>query len=484
MPLTKGQILQERYRIENLLAEGATGAVYRAFDETLGMPVAIKEKLGTSSEAQEEFSREAGILHKLRHPNLSRVTDSFAIPGQGQYLVMDHVEGEDLDQVLADQKVVSESQALEWIGQVLEALEYLHRQNVVHRDVKPANIKITSKGEVYLVDLGLAWAKERQQETSTEEDVSPSGFAPPEQYGPGSIDARSDVYSAGATLYALLTGQTPPDALELVAGQAQLPPPRQLNPKVSAQVEKAILQAMELAAADRFQTAAEFRAALPEPQPGQEPSADGAVRPRPASMLGSRRAGLWIVGALLVALALILVVWQPMAPKTTPPETDVAPTAQLSAGDHFQRGNELIQAGELEGAASEYQQALELDPEYVDALANLGVVYYNLGQLDQAAEQYLKAIEVAPDDADIRSNLAAAYVQMGQLDSALEQYLKAVELSPDLAEAHFGLGVIYVQLGEKDEAIQAFERFQELDTGRDTMASSQAEQYLEQLKGQ
>jgi tetratricopeptide (TPR) repeat protein len=161
------------------------------------------------------------------------------------------------------------------------------------------------------------------------------------------------------------------------------------------------------------------------------------------------------------------------------------------AEDHFKRGNELSLSGELEEAVAEYEQALEIEPENVDVMSNLGVAYYNLGQLDKAIDQYSKAIEIAPKDADIRSNLAAAYVQkyqtsgaLDQLDSALAEYEKAVELKPTLAQAFFGMGVVYALLGRDDDAIQAFEEFQELDTGQDAQATSNAEEYLKLLRGQ
>jgi serine/threonine-protein kinase len=491
MSLTIGQVLQERYRIDALLAQGEMGAVYRATDETFGTPVAIKEDLEATPEAQEQFRREASALLELDHANLPRITDHFVVPDQGQYLVMDYVEGEDLGQIVDREKAVPEQQALGWTGQVLEALEYLHSQKIIHGDVKPANIRITPEGKVCLVDLGLAYAGDRGQETAQSRGEATSGFASPERCGQGQIDARSDVYSVGATLYALLTGQASPDALDLVADEAQLVPPRQLNPEVTVEVEEAVLQAMQLSAADRFQTVAEFGEALAEPQPVDEPPAAETTPPateparsRLAALFSGRYAGLWAVGALLVALIIALVVWQPFAPETVPTESDATATTSLTAEEHFRRGNELIQAGELEKAVDEYKRALEMEPGNVDALTNLGVVYYNLGQLDDAVEQYSKALEVAPDDADIHSNLAAAYVQMNQLDKALEQYLTAVEKNAELAEAHFGLGVVYLQLNEKEKAIEAFERFRELDTGRDPMASSQVEQYLQQLREQ
>jgi tetratricopeptide (TPR) repeat protein len=175
-------------------------------------------------------------------------------------------------------------------------------------------------------------------------------------------------------------------------------------------------------------------------------------------------------------------------PTAQPPGPD---EPSSTAQEHFREGNDLSRAGEFDKAAEQYEKALETDPEYVDAMTNLGVAYYNLGQLDKAIEQYNKAIKIAPSDADIRSNLAAAHVQKHQstsdpeeLDRAVEQYEKAIELNPDLAEAHFGLGVIYALQDENAQAIRAFERFLELDQGQDPMATSNAEEYLKQLKGQ
>ena len=161
------------------------------------------------------------------------------------------------------------------------------------------------------------------------------------------------------------------------------------------------------------------------------------------------------------------------------------------AEDYLRRGNELSFSGEFEQAVDEYEQALKLEPENVDLLSNLGVAYYNLGQLDKAIDQYSKAIEIAPGDADIRSNLAAAFVQQYQtsgsldhLEKALEEYQTAVELDPKLAEGFFGLGVVYALLGRNDDAIQAFEEFQALDTGKDSLATSNAEEYLKLLRGE
>ena len=292
MPLQTGQVLERRYRIEALLGQGGMGAVYRAVDLKFNTPVALKENMMVTPDAQRQFTREAGLLHQLRHANLPRVTDHFAIAGRGQYLVMDYVEGEDLKALLRRQGPLPEHQALHWICQVLDALDYLHSRQVIHRDVKPANVKITPRGEVFLVDFGLAKVYDPGQETTIGARGATPGYAPPEQYGQGRTDARTDVYSAGATLYSLLTGLVPPDALELVLRRGEVPSVRESAPGVSAHVDAAVSRSMQTVPEDRFQTARAFREALYEPptrvlaprgeQPAREEPTLVAEKPRPA----------------------------------------------------------------------------------------------------------------------------------------------------------------------------------------------------------
>src|SRR5512136_2623147 len=120
MPLAIGQVLNNRYRVDALLGQGGMGAVYRALDLNLNLQVAIKENLDASPEAQKQFGREAGILARLSHPNLPRVTDYFFLPGQGQYLVMDFVEGQDLQAMLELLGVLPENKVLTWIAQICD----------------------------------------------------------------------------------------------------------------------------------------------------------------------------------------------------------------------------------------------------------------------------------------------------------------------------------------------------------------------------
>lgn len=267
--LTPGTILHNRYRIIRLLGRGGMGAVYLAEDQNLpGKLVAVKENFDPSPSAQEQFKREAVILARLKHPNLPQVTDHFIESSGRQYLVMDYVEGEDLDQILAQRGPLPESEVLGWMEQVLDALEYMHTwvdpttgkpTPVIHRDIKPGNIKRTPDGRTMLVDFGIA-KYQTGIGTGTGARAASPGFSPVEQYT-GGTDARSDVYALGATLYCLLTGEVPPESPAIAAGMP-LTPPRALNPAISPNTEQVILRAMQIRAANRYQTVRDLRQAL------------------------------------------------------------------------------------------------------------------------------------------------------------------------------------------------------------------------------
>jgi formylglycine-generating enzyme required for sulfatase activity len=265
MTLEAGQILNNRYRVVKKLAAGGFGAVYRAWDLTLKKPCAVKENFEGSPQAQKQFEREALILAKLNHPNLPRVTDHFII--QGQYLVMDFVGGDDLQEMLHQQgRPFDEEQVLAWIDKICDALAYMHNQipPIIHRDLKPANIKVGPGGEIMLVDFGIAKVYDPHMSTTVGARAITAGYSPPEQYGQGTTDARSDIYALGSTLYTLLTGQVPCESVRRTIG-TRLEPPVHFNPNISLHVEKAILKAMELVPEDRFQTVESFKIALKNP---------------------------------------------------------------------------------------------------------------------------------------------------------------------------------------------------------------------------
>jgi len=264
MALDRDTLINNRYRVVEILGQGGMGFVYRAVDENLGVEVALKENLFTTEEYARQFHREAIILATLRHAHLTRVTDHFVIEGQGQYLVMDYIEGEDLRQRMDRTGILNEEEVIIIGVAVCEALTYLHSRTpaVVHRDIKPGNVKITPQGEIYLVDFGLAKLVHSDQVTTTGARAMTPGYSPPEQYGTARTDHRSDIFSLGATLYAALTGAIPEDSLARTMDQMTLTPLRKRNPRLSRRLTAVIEKSLEVRPDDRYQSAEEFKEAL------------------------------------------------------------------------------------------------------------------------------------------------------------------------------------------------------------------------------
>jgi eukaryotic-like serine/threonine-protein kinase len=289
MPAEIGDKLNGRYEVEEPLGEGGMGAVYRAKDILHDVSCAVKEfRLGdlpiedatriheeedgtrlrgkdrsviTRERAAEQFLQEARILSKLHHPNLPKVTDYFKV-GEKIYLVMDLVEGNDLAGLMETRgaEPFPEAQVVEWMSQVLDAVGYCHSQGVIHRDIKPANVILDKHGKVYLVDFGIALPYESSGSGPGTNAITP-GYSPPEQYGQNPTDFRSDIYSLGATLYALLTAQDPKEATERNQEQV-MQTPRQINGSISSKMDEVIQRAMSLEISDRYQNIEEMRTAL------------------------------------------------------------------------------------------------------------------------------------------------------------------------------------------------------------------------------
>jgi serine/threonine protein kinase len=292
--LIPNTILQGRYRIVRQLGQGGMGTVYEAIDDRFESQVALKETLFTDDALRRQFEREARLLNKLRHPAMTRVVDHF-IEGNGQYLVMDFVPGEDLAGLLKRKgEPFPVANVIEWGEQLLDALNYLHSQQppIIHRDIKPQNLKLTDQGRVILLDFGLAKGSIGQMTTvATSHSVLgySLAYAPLEQMlkveqhwidmlsvnhadqvaaiQKMGTDARSDLYSLAATLLHLLVNKVPPNAptraLSVWSGRPD-PIEALFDRNVPPAVAHVLRRAMALALNDRFSSAAEMQRALEE----------------------------------------------------------------------------------------------------------------------------------------------------------------------------------------------------------------------------
>lgn len=274
------RIICGRYEISQLIGRGGMAEVHIGTDTRLNRIVAIKilrQDLARDPVFQARFRREAQSAANLNHPSIVAVYDTgeetiTASDGaeiKVPYIVMEYVEGHTVRELLTDGNPVPLEEAVEIVSGVLDALEYAHHQNLVHRDIKPGNVMITTTGKIKVMDFGIARALSDSQATMTQTDavVGTAQYLSPEQARGEQVDARSDLYSAGCLLFELLTGQPPfkGDSAVAVAFQhvSQLPPlPSSIAPDIPESLDRVVMKALAKDREDRYPDAAHMRADL------------------------------------------------------------------------------------------------------------------------------------------------------------------------------------------------------------------------------
>lgn len=268
--LEASTLLHDRYRIIGLHEMGRENAVYRAYDESLKVDVAIKENAHRddarqrqfrSEDAipigayQQQFRLEGVILANLVHPNIPRAIDFLDEDGR-QFIVMDFIEGINLQQLMKQRRLGTE-EILDWVVSLCDTLAYLHSRvpAIIHRDVEPSNIILANNGQIFLVDFGYVKVYSKESEAVVQ------------KRSVARTDARSDQYSLAATLYCLLAGAPPVDSLKRAMDKETLQPIQPPRPDLPASVEAAIYRALSIDPAGRFKNIEEFKAALQPKKP-------------------------------------------------------------------------------------------------------------------------------------------------------------------------------------------------------------------------
>lgn len=251
-----GEILNDRYKILSVLGQGGMSNVYLVEDSKLNSHWALKEMLDNCPEEEKEgilaqFRKEASMLAGMKHSNLPRVFDYFE-ENQRHYLVMEFIKGMTLEDVLDREGVIPPDKVLDWGIQLCEVLEYLHSQGIIYRDMKPGNIMVNEENKLFIVDFGIArlFSGGKIHDTII---IGTPGFASPEHFGRAQTDARSDIYSLGVTLHYLLTDINPAIVPFVFRN------PTALNPEIPAPLSDALLKAVAMDPAERFQSVTEMK---------------------------------------------------------------------------------------------------------------------------------------------------------------------------------------------------------------------------------
>src|ERR1700730_16859638 len=284
--MTQPRLLGGRYELDGIVGRGGMAEVFRARDIRLDRIVGVKtlrDDLARDQTFQARFRREAQSAASLNHPSIVAVYDTgedMVGPTPVPYIVMEFVDGRTLRDLLRDDRRLLPERAAEITDGVLRALDYSHRNGIVHRDIKPGNVMLTRSGDVKVMDFGIARAVSDSQMTMTQtaQVIGTAQYLSPEQARGERVDARSDLYSTGCLLYELLTGRPPftgdsPVAIAYQHVRENPVPPSRVDPDIPPWADAIVLKAMAKAPGDRYQSAAEMQADIQRAASGMQVAA-------------------------------------------------------------------------------------------------------------------------------------------------------------------------------------------------------------------
>jgi tetratricopeptide (TPR) repeat protein len=478
------------YRILEKLGEGGMGVVYIAEDTLLGRRVAIKTltaRGGDNKHFRTRFLREARAVSALSHPHIAHIYDYGETEDHEPYIVMELVKGETLSDLIVKGKLTI-PRAIEIIKQVGEALGEAHRHGIIHRDIKPQNVAINERGNVKVLDFGLAKqldpgpinVDDSNQGTlltaQTREGmiVGTPLYLSPEQAMGIEVDTRSDLFALGSLLYECIAGKPPFDARSPAEICAKIirddpTPPSTLNPDVPEELDRIVLKGLAKKPQARYQTAEEMIGDLESthsritgldrtvtrmivPQHGTHPTGALAtlsdIFRRPRLPIGYVAAGL--VGLVVLAVG----AWYMLGARPHQPKPEAL---QL-----YNTGTNAIRAGSFFQASKALELATRADDQFALAHARLAEAYMELDYFDKAKDEILRASELTPDrsllpqvdslyldglTATVRRNFGGAvgaYSQIAKADSAK-------------ADVHVDLGRAHEKNNQADKAIESYQ---------------------------